>query len=101
MKSLVTACLALFCAGLAAAQPAPAAAVAASAGEPAVKRTVVEDDGVRVEELRVRGQTQSIVVRSKAGGGAKPYEIVTVDGARDLSKDRGAAGHSVWRLFGF
>ncbi len=83
---------------------APAADSAASAParrEPAVQRTVVEDDGVRIEELRVRGQNRRITVQSKVLGAA-PYEIVTPDGARDMSQARGgAAGHSVWHLFGF
>jgi hypothetical protein len=46
-------------------------AAAARGGEPAVQRKVTEDDGVRIEELRVRGETQRIVVRSKVGG-ARP-----------------------------
>ena len=83
---------------------APAADTAASTParrEPAVQRTVVEDKGVRIEELRVRGQNQRITVQSKALGAA-PYEIITPDGARDMSQARGgAAGHSVWHLFGF
>jgi hypothetical protein len=83
---------------------APAAAAAASAPtrpEPAVQRTVIEDDGVRIEELRVRGQNQRITVQSKTRGAA-PYEIITPEGGRDLSQGRGgAAGHSVWHLFGF
>lgn len=72
--------------------------------EPNVKRTVIEDDGVRIEELRVRGQTQRIVVRSKAGNAA-PYEIVPIDGARDIPQNRanarGAEGKRVWSLFSF
>jgi hypothetical protein len=91
-------------AGIAPPVAAPAADTAASAParrEPAVQRTVVEDNGVRIEELRVRGQNQRITVQSKALGAA-PYEIITPDGARDMSQARGgAAGHSVWHLFGF
>ena len=44
-------------------------------GEPAVERKVTEDDGVRIEELRVRGETQRIIVRSKVGG-ARAYEKI-------------------------
>ena len=72
--------------------------------EPKVQRTVIEDEGTRIEELRVRGQTQSIVVTSKQAGGSR-YEIITGDGSRDLtagpSSARGAVGQRVWRMFSF
>jgi len=105
MKQIAAVLLALLGAGIAAAQTAPAPAEAASAArrpEPAVQRTVIEDDNTRIDELRVRGQVRHIGVRSRtAGGGESRYEIVTPDGGKDLSQDRGATGHSVWRLFGF
>jgi hypothetical protein len=69
-------------------------------GEPAVVRTVTEDDSVRVEELRVRGQTRRIVVRSKLPG-APAYEIGTATDGRDLSQDRRSEGRSLWQLFSF
>jgi hypothetical protein len=95
-------------AGAAIAQDKPAAeapqAEKADKAEPNVQRTVIEDDGVRVEELKVRGQTQRIVVRSKVGN-AGEYEIIPADGARDMSQSagssRGAAGKRVWHLFSF
>ena len=68
--------------------------------EPAAQRLVAEDDQVRIEELRVRGQTRSLTVRSKTAG-VKPYEIITADGARDLSQDRRATGQRVWHLLSF
>jgi hypothetical protein len=68
-------------------------------GEPNVQRTVVEDDQVRVEELRVRGQVQRVVVSPKLPG-AKAYEIVTGDAGRDPDH-RGAVGQRVWNVFGF
>ena len=72
--------------------------------EPNVKRTVIEDEGTRIEELRVRGQPQRIVVTPK-GGGKLPYEIITGDGSRDLSPgantSRGAAGKRVWNVLSF
>ncbi len=90
---------------LAAVAPPPAAAAsqpaAQGAGEPAVKRTVIEDDGVRIEELRVRGQNKQISVQSKAAGGGSRYQILTGDDGRDLSQDRRATGQSVWHLFSF
>ena len=69
-------------------------------GEPAVERKVTEDDGVRIEELRVRGQTQRIVVQSKLGN-ARAYEIVPANGGRDLSQDRRIIGQRVWSVLSF
>lgn len=70
--------------------------------EPNVQHIVIEGENSRVEELRVRGQTQSITVRNKD---APPYEIVIGDGSRDLSSSggaqKGAAGQRVWRLLSF
>jgi hypothetical protein len=84
-------------------KPAPASASAPTSNppaEPAVQRIVTEDDNVRIEELRVRGQTQSIVVRNKAPG-AGVYEIVPSSGANDPSLAPGASGQRVWHLFDF
>jgi hypothetical protein len=96
----------VLCAGLLAACALPALAQEAtpapsSRPEPKVERLVTEDDAVRIEELRVRGQTQRIVVHPKKGGAA--YEIVPADGARDLSQStsRAGAGQRVWNLFNF
>ena len=70
--------------------------------EPNVQHIVIEGKNTRVEELRVRGQTQSITVRNKD---APAYEIVIGDGSRDMSSDagaqKGAAGPRVWRLLSF
>ena len=69
-------------------------------GEPVVERKVTEDDGVRIEELRVRGQTQRIVVQSKLGN-ARAYEIVPANGGRDLSQDKRIIGQRVWSVLSF
>ncbi|HRP29198.1 MAG TPA: hypothetical protein PLG77_12285 [Burkholderiaceae bacterium] len=95
----------------ASAASAPASALPARPGsdaagrepiEPNVQHIVVEGKNTRVEELRVRGQTQSIVVKNKD---APAYEIVIGDGSRDVSGDagaqKGAAGQRVWRLLTF
>jgi len=103
-----------------AAEPAPAApppAVAASAvpladetapvptkgGEPAVQRTVIEDKGAKIEELRVRGNLQRIVVTPR--GPAPGYEVLTSDGyhptADDPGTSRGSAGKRVWSVLRF
>jgi hypothetical protein len=115
-------CLALCACGLVAAAspaaaqagagaPGPAAAAAAPApeeatarrrvAEPHVQRIVSEDDNVRIDELRVRGQTREIVVQHKAVSGSR-YEIIPSEGGRDPSTQDGrAAGQRVWRLFSF
>lgn len=84
-----------------AAPDAPAAAPDnAGPPEPKVQRTRSEDDGVRVDELRVRGLNRKVVVQSKVAG-APAYEIGTDDDARDLSQDRRNEGRTFWRLFSF
>lgn len=96
-------------AAVAAAAPAPASApqraaaaeVAPAPAESDIERHVAEDDHVRVEELRVRGESRRIVVKPKAPG-AKEYEIVPSSAARDPSKaGNSSAGERVWRLFSF
>jgi hypothetical protein len=85
---------------------APALAQEASRenSEPKVQLTVIEDDATRIEELKVRGQTQRITVQPKKGG-MKPYEIIPADQGRDMSdsagSQRGAAGKRVWRVLTF
>jgi hypothetical protein len=71
--------------------------------EPKVQRIVIEDEAVRIEELRVRGQTQRIVVKPK---NAAEYEIIPAAGGRDPSQNRagqqaGAGGQRVWNLLKF
>lgn len=68
--------------------------------EPRIERIVQQDDNVRIDELRVRGVTQSITVNAKAGGTASRYQIRTGDGS-DADRERHGAGRSAWRLFSF
>ena len=68
--------------------------------EPEIKRNVVEDDKVRIEELRVRGQVQRIMVSPKASG-VRPYEIVPPDASRDASQNKGLSGQRLWQFFSF
>ena len=72
-------------------------------GEPAVRNTVIEDDGARIDELKVRGQSKRITVTPKNGG--KPYEIITDKGARDHTEGpnglNGAVGKRVWPVMSF
>jgi hypothetical protein len=69
-------------------------------GEPAVEHKVSEDDGVRIDELRVRGETREIIVQSKAGN-VRSYQIVPAAAGRDLSQDRRATGQRVWSVLSF
>ena len=80
----------------AAAAPAPVQAAPADRPEPAVEHTIIEDDGARIEELKVRGEAQSVSVRTK-GPFANRYEIVMpVRGSTG-----GAIGQRVWHLLSF
>ncbi len=93
----------LLCPWLASAAPVGAPAepgLASRGGEPVVQHIVTEDDGVRIDELRVRGQVQRIVVQSKLGN-ARPYEILPATQGRDLSQDRRASGQRVWSVLSF
>jgi len=100
-----------------AASSAPPPAIAASAppladetapvptkgGEPAVQRTVIEDKGAKIEELRVRGNLQKVVVKPR--GPAPAYEVLTSDGyhstADDPGTSHGSAGKRVWSVLRF
>ncbi|MDM4767209.1 hypothetical protein [Pelomonas sp. SE-A7] len=90
-----------------AAEPAkaePAKVEKAAPAEPKVERIVVEDDHTKIEELRVRGQTQTATVTPKDSK-LPSYEIIMGDGGRDLSagpgSNRGATGKRVWKLLTF
>ncbi|MBL8340345.1 MAG: hypothetical protein JNL30_02665 [Rubrivivax sp.] len=86
-----------------AAPQAPARATAASAAAAATDLRVIEDDRVRIEETRVRGQVQRITVAPKGpvGSTLRPYEIQVGAGGRDPSQDRSAAGQRVWSVLKF
>ena len=72
--------------------------------EPNIKRTVIEDQGSKIEELRVRGQAQRIVVTPKVGT-TKSYEIITDSSSREMydgsAASRGAVGKRVWNVLTF
>lgn len=76
----------------------------ARGGDSRIERLRVEDDSVRVDETRVRGETQSITVTPKSKLPA--YEVMPATanrppstGARDNSASTGGA--RVWKVFGF
>jgi len=64
---------------------------------------IIEDDRVRIEETRVRGQLQRVVVSPKgpAGSALRPYEINVGAGGRDPSQDKSSAGQRVWSVLRF
>lgn len=81
---------------------APASASAGRAGDPhASEKRVIEDDRVRIEETRQRGQTQRITVQNKGAGALAPYEIVPAPPGQDPSQERGAAGKRTWSVLDF
>jgi len=107
----MTRCNALTLAALLLAAPAvvPAHPVASAPALPAsgggrpdesLQRRIIEDEGVRIEETRLRGAPQRITVQSKVGN-AREYEILVGRGGRDTSQDRGAAGQRAWSVFGY
>src|SRR5256885_1366634 len=90
---------------LAAAAEADDALTTGRQSEPRIQHIVTEDDAVRIEELRVRGETQRISVTPKKGAITRPYEILPAAGGRDMSYNaqatRGAAGQRVWNVLTF
>lgn len=91
--------LLLAAAGTALANEPPAAAAeqapaARKAPEPQVLEQVTEDDNVRIEELRVRGQTKRLTVKPKIKG-LDGYEIAAPEPGRTPADDP-KAGQRVW-----
>jgi hypothetical protein len=91
------------------AQSAPAAPAqvethVVARSEPAVQHIVIEDQGSKIDELRVRGQTRHVIVTPKVGV-TKSYEIIVshtgripVDGTGGVN---GAVGKRVWNVLDF
>lgn len=78
-----------------------AAAPAGAASAAAPEKRVIEDDRVRIEETRSRGQTQRITVQNKGKGALAPYEIVPAPPGQDPSQERGATGKRTWSVLDF
>ncbi|KQY88790.1 hypothetical protein [Pelomonas sp. Root1444] len=74
--------------------------------EPKVERTVAEDDQVRIEELKVRGEAKKVTVKNKITK-APDYEIVVNDAGRESAGGTGTgmpksgSGTRVWRVLKF
>lgn len=66
-----------------------------------VERILIEDEGSRVSELRVGGQTQSITVQPKTGS-LPAYEVQPTDGVHARPGSRNGAetitGPRLWNL---
>lgn len=97
--------MALAWAGSSLAQTAPAD-TAAPGGRPdqRIERIQIEDAGTRIDELRVGGVTQSIVVSPK--GGMPAYDVLPGGTNRNLTRgERGngttSGGTRVWKLLDF
>jgi len=86
--------------------PAPAlqGAPAAERSEPNVRHNVIEDEGSKIDELRVRGQVEHVVVTPKVGV-TKSYEIIVSRGGRQVANGTGGAdsaiGKRVWNVLAF
>jgi len=88
--------------------PSPRLPVEASPDEPrepAVQHTVINENGVSVDEVHVRGEVRSIKVHPKTRIGLPDYEIVPSlrghDPHTNAAGSRGAAGQRVWPVLSF
>ena len=83
--------------------PAPSPAPAKNPPEQRIEQIRTEDQGARIDELRVGGQTQSITVTPKAN--MPEYEIQPTEGARTRPTQREGAesgsGPRVWNVLKF
>ncbi|PZP35175.1 MAG: hypothetical protein DI603_04685 [Roseateles depolymerans] len=70
--------------------------------EPKVEHNVAEDDQVRIEELRVRGETKQVTVKNKKLN-APDYEIVMRNAGQASAggSEKSGSGQRVWRLLKF
>ncbi|MEO5696581.1 MAG: DUF2782 domain-containing protein [Burkholderiaceae bacterium] len=86
------------------APPAVVEAAPVERPEPTVQHTVIEDDGSKIDELRVRGQVRHIVVTPKVGTD-RSYEIVVNRSGKDVGEGiggaTGAVGKRVWNVLDF
>ena len=70
----------------------------------AIQRIRTEDAGTRIDEVRVGGQTQSIVVQPKTGTALPAYEVNSADTARGVapsSANSDTLGARVWNVLKF
>ena len=102
MKTLVVprSASTLVCSLAAVALSACALAPAPRVADAGLQRLVIEDDQVRIDELRLRGQTQRLTVQPKGNTG-RPYEILQPAPGADATQHRDAAGQRVWPVLTF
>ena len=103
LKTLLS--LTVLASGAALAQaPAPAPSPAKNPPEQRIEQIRTEDQGARIDELRVGGQTQSITVTPKASS-MPGYEIQPTEGTRARPTQREGAesssGPRVWNVLKF
>jgi len=99
--------LAMGSSGLSMAQTPPAETAAPTGAprtEQRIERIRIEDAGSRIDELRVGGETQSIVVSPK--GGMPAYDVIPERGNSQLMRgERSSTGNTggtrVWKVLGF
>lgn len=88
----------------AAAQSGAPEAAAPLEREPRVVVTRIEDDNARIDELRVRGQTRSIVVQPNRPW-ARSYQVRPQDASREPVDGQpgrgGSAGQRTWSVITF
>ena len=99
LKAFAAAMLALVLPPATHAQAAPAAPAAAQLLQ-ADQVVVIEDDGVRIEETRRRGQVVQVQVQSKLGN-TRSYGIVVKPSTEPASQQRGVSGRSAWQVLSF
>ena len=85
-------------------QPADNLREQLSKPEQRVKIIVIEDEGSRIQERRVGGQTERITVQPK--NNAPAYEVLPDSPSRSVTGDglqtqRGVSGQRVWNIFSF
>ena len=94
----------LACGAALAQAPAPAPSPAKNPPEQRIEQIRTEDQGARIDELRVGGQTQSITVTPKASS-MPGYEIQPTEGTRTRPTQREGAesgtGPRVWNVLKF
>ena len=76
--------------------PAPALPADATPADQRIERIRVEDEGSRIDELRVGGETKQITVQPKVGN-LPAYEVQP----HKLEGADGSNGRRVWRAFQF
>jgi hypothetical protein len=74
---------------------------AAGSAEPLVQRTVVEDEGSRIETLQVRGQTQQVHVQTKGPFKSSYHMLGPTNSVPRTGANTGTMGPRVWSIWAF